>query len=87
MDSLQKHAEEVGSSFKIIGISHETIISKEEKEKGKCSKCDNEAKYFCNFIGKEKLLCEEHATIFRRKNSELPKDMWFCNELCSNPDT
>lgn len=81
MESLQKHCEQIGDPYKILSISHETIVGEEERNKKKCVKCDKTAKYFCNFIGTEKILCEEHALIFKRKNSSLPADMWFCKPI------
>lgn len=46
-----------------------------------CAKCDKPAKYKSTFIGREKLVCKDHAEEAKRKNSSLPPDLWNLKKI------
>lgn len=81
MKSLNEHAKE-HTNMKIIH-GRETVVTEKERKGGVCGKeeCNNKAAYISNFLCKERLLCNDHADTFVRKNSQLPPEMWFCKPL------
>jgi len=84
MDSLNKHAAEIGSDKKIIcsfGSEKTKTVTPAEKEANVCDKCGKAATHLSNYLAREKLLCDEHAEVFRRKNGGLPQDLWFCKPM------
>lgn len=78
-ESLREHANAMGANIHLI-IGGKALTT-EEKDRGVCAKCGKPATHLSNFVGTEKLLCDEHAAIFRQKNGTLPPDMHFCKKL------
>jgi len=69
-----------------IIYSRETKLTEDELQKNLCTKCREEnmnvtATYRSNFVGTQKLLCDNHAENFKRKNSQLPKDLASIQKL------
>ena len=83
MDSLNQHAQECGSPFKIVAISGDT--HEPQKDPSRCKKCGGEATFFANFMGQEKYLCTSCAKRFMLKNESLPNDLWFCKKIDTSP--
>ena len=81
--SINEHCKEIEARIVYLSNPDNKTISKEEINSNTCSKneCEKPVKYFANFLGNEKLLCNNHGTIFMRKNDALPDSMWFCKEL------
>lgn len=83
MDSLNNHAQSIGSTARIISMSGGRVLSDAEKQANLCTKpgCGKVATHFSNQWGTEKLLCDEHAARCMEKNQNLPADLWFCKRM------
>ena len=80
-ERLNQHLKEIGSDKKILFVSSEVALTDEQIATRLCTKCNKPATHIASFNFTEKLLCDEHADICRRKNQYLPADLWFCKLL------
>lgn len=80
MEELNQHAKEIGSN-KVIISGPDRKVTQEEFLAKICAKCHSPAKFKSNFLGKEKLLCLQHAEKVKVKNENLPQDLWFVKPL------
>jgi hypothetical protein len=80
MDELNKRQ---APGTKIVYMTGEVKLKKSDLVAGKCMKeqCNEVASHRSNFIGREKLLCEEHAKVFIKKNGQMPSDLCYIERL------
>ena len=82
MDSMNEHLKEIDSQYRVVGVTPSKPIPVDNKN-NVCYKegCGKSATYRTNFACTEKLMCDTHANIFKRKNESLPNDLWYCKKL------